>query len=269
MSGGSQAEPLLRWAGSKRSLLDQLNSRCPRDVRRYVEPFAGSACLFFAIAPDRAVLGDLNSELMATYRTLRDQPTEVAKQAHGWDRDAETYYAVRALARAELSEVEAAARFIYLNRLCFNGVYRTNRSGQFNVPFGSRTGALPSTRRIAACAGLLQKADLRDGDFEATVDDVEAGDFVYLDPPYSRAVSDAYGVYGYGSFAGSDFDRLLSCLRGLNERGAQVLLSYTWDPRLAELDEDWRIDEVSVTSQVGGTTSSRTTRREVLVSNYP
>jgi DNA adenine methylase len=264
----THAKPLLRWAGSKRGLLGELISRRPPGEWRYIEPFAGSACLFFALAPQHAVLGDLNTELIAAYRVLRASPIDVAAQVHAWACDSATYYRIRAQDSADLGEVEAAARFIYLNRLCFNGVYRTNRLGQFNVPYGRRPGTLPRRAHFAACANLLQRADLRDGDFESVVFDAGRDDFVYLDPPYSRAVSDAYGVYGYGSFDGGDLDRLLACLRDLDARGARVLLSYTWHPKLAELRGGWHIDEVVVRSQVGGVAASRTTRREVLVANY-
>ncbi len=224
--------------------------------------------MFFAVGPQRAVLGDLNKELIATYHVLRERSLEVADQVHSWALDPDTYYTVRAQDTSKLGQVEAAARFIYLNRLCFNGVYRTNRLGRFNVPYGRRPGAVPSRERFATCAEVLQHAELRVGDFEATVRDASNGDFVYLDPPYSRAVSDAYGVYGYGSFDGADLDRLLACLCDLNERRANVLLSYTWHPRFAELGGDWQIDEVAVRSQVGGSVTRRSTRREILVANY-
>jgi DNA adenine methylase len=270
VSSVAAVHPLLRWAGSKRGLLAELTARTPEGLSRYIEPFAGSACLFFELAPGRAVLGDMNHELITTYRVVRDEPHAVAAQVHAWGHDPETYYAVRALDRANLGEIETAARFIYLNRLCFNGVYRTNRRGQFNVPYGSRPGAVPHRERFVACAELLGNAELRAGDFADTVADADAGegDFVYLDPPYSRAVSDAYGVYGYGSFDAGDLDRLLTCLRDLDRRGAKVLLSYTHNPRLAELGERWRIEEVAVRSQVGGVVTRRSTRRELLVANY-
>lgn len=220
------------------------------------------------MAPERAILGDLNAELIATYQVLRDKPAELAELVHAWPHDSETYYEIREWDSNTLAELEAAARFVYLNRLCFNGVYRTNRLGKFNVPYGRRTGGVPERHQFEACAELLRSAVLRAGDFEAAVQDVGEGDFVYLDPPYSRAVSDAYGVYGYGSFDGADLDRLLECVRGLHRRGARVLLSYTWDTRLAKLGKSWDIAAVAVRSQVGGAVASRSTRREVLVANY-
>ena len=128
----------------------------------------GSACLFFALGPERAILGDLNRELVSTYRVLREHPGRSPIGARMGVR-LRTYYRVRGQESATLGELDAAARFIYLNRLCFNGVFRTNRLGQFNVPYGRRPGAVPGRERFAACAQLLQRAELRAGDFESTV----------------------------------------------------------------------------------------------------
>jgi DNA adenine methylase len=265
---GRPIEPLLRWAGSKRALLDELEARRPSGQWRYVEPFAGSACFFFALQPERALITDRNARLMETYRVLCERPDDLAKRVHAWPTDSATYYEVRSQPDEHLSPLDRSARFIYLNRLCFNGVYRTNRKGQFNVPYGRDTGAVPSLDRFRSCGELLRRAELRAADFETTLASAGPGDFVYLDPPYSRAISDGYGVYGYGSFDANDLDRLLRSLKRLDNEGAQVLLSYTWHPRLQELGSNWDIDEVAVHAQVGGRASSRTTRREVLVANY-
>jgi DNA adenine methylase len=260
--------PLLRWAGSKRGLLGELVARRPPGEWRYIEPFVGSACMFFALQPNEAVLGDRNASLIEAYRTLREQPDAVARRVHAWPTDRETYYAVRSESEGNLCPVKSAARFFYLNRLCFNGVYRTNRKGEFNVPYGRNTGAIPPIERFGQCARLLRRAVLRADDFEAVVASAGDGDFVYLDPPYSRAASDAYGVYGYGSFDGGDFDRLLACLQRLHEAGARVLLSYARHERLRELGAAWHVDEVSVHTHVAGRVSARSIRREALVANY-
>jgi len=265
---GSSVEPLLRWAGSKRSLLAQLIQRRPPGDWRYIEPFAGSACLFFALQPREAVLGDRNARLMETYAVVRERPREVAHLVHAWPTDSVGYYAVRRELEENLSPVKRAARFIYLNRLCFNGVYRTNRRGHFNVPYGRDPGAIPSTERFERCGRFLRRAELIAEDFEVVVACAQRGDFIYLDPPYSRAASDAYGVYGYGSFNGRDLDRLLESLRRLDEAGAMVLLSYAWNERLRELGSRWHVDEVSVRTHVAGVVRARTRRRELLVRNY-
>jgi DNA adenine methylase len=260
--------PALRWAGSKRSLLPQLAQRAKLAKGRYVEPFAGSACLFFALGPRPAVLGDLNQELIETYRCLREHPRLVSRAMHGWSTDVDTYYQVRSARQSELGSIERAARFLYLNRLCFNGVFRTNRHGQFNVPYGAKTGALPSEAHLYRCSFALRSADLRYGDFDATIADVSPGDFVYLDPPYTQGAKTSYGVYGYGSFNSSELDRALQALRRIDEAGASFLFSYAnVDGLEAKLDDSWVITHLSVTGRVAANVGSRVPRQEVLVSN--
>ncbi|MFC7207600.1 DNA adenine methylase [Comamonas endophytica] len=129
---------ILRWAGSKRRILPELRSIAPLDFGRYLEPFAGSAVLFFEILPARAVLGDLNPEIFATYSAIRDNPLDVLYYLSSIPQTSEAYYTLRAVDPSSLTRVQRAARLIYLMKSCFNGVYRTNRQGIFNVPLGSK-----------------------------------------------------------------------------------------------------------------------------------
>lgn len=260
-------EPLLRWAGSKRSLLGELCNWVPPSFERYIEPFAGSACLFFALAPARAILGDLNRELIAFYRQLRRRPRPVAGVLEQMPRDPGSYYAIRALRPTSLSPDTRAARFLYLNRMAFNGVYRTNRDGHFNVPMGRRVGAFPTVEHLVRCAEKLRGVELVPGDFEQTLSSVGTGDFVYLDPPYSRSLHGNYGVYGYGSFDRSEINRLIDALREIDRRGATFLLSYAAAPEVVSDLGGYRIGRVAVTAQVGGIRSRRSTRDELLVTN--
>jgi DNA adenine methylase len=237
-------------------------------VRRYVEPFAGSACLFFAARPRRAVLGDLNSELIEAYRTIRDHPRLVARRMHAWPTDKDTYYSVRGEVPGESDVVGRAARFLYLNRLCFNGIYRTNRAGVFNVPVGRNTGALPGEEHVYRCSVALRDADLRCGDFDQTTPDVGPGDFVYLDPPYTDVRSSAYGVYGYGSFDGSDLARVMATLERIDRAGATFLFSYARSDILREsLPAAWQMAMLEVPGRIAARVSARRPRVEVLVSN--
>lgn len=260
--------PALRWAGSKRSLLPQLAMHARFAGGRYVEPFAGSACLFFALGPRKAVIGDLNRDLIDTYLSLRKHPRLVARAMRAWPTDADTYYRVRAADQEEFDSIERAGRFLYLNRLCFNGVYRTNRRGQFNVPYGRRTGALPSEAHLYRCSMALRSADLRCGDFDQTTADVSAGDFVYLDPPYTQGAKEAYGVYGYGSFNSSELERVLRALHRIDRAGAAFLFSYANVEGLeSELDKSWPVFHLNVTGRVAANVDSRVPREEILISN--
>jgi DNA adenine methylase len=185
-----------------------------------------------------------------------------------WPTDADTYYRVRSANQTELNSIERAARFLYLNRLCFNGIYRTNRSGQFNVPYGLRTGALPSEAHLYRCSVALRSAELRSGDFDRTTADVCAGDFVYLDPPYTQGAKTAYGVYGYGSFNSSELGRVLQALHRIDRVGATFLFSYAnVDGLETELAASWSITRLNVTGRVAASVESRVPRQEILVSN--
>lgn len=249
-------------------MLPLLEARVPRTTGRYFEPFAGSACLFFTFRPPRAVLADLNDQLLATYRTVRHRPDAVATRMNAWPSDAPTFYYVRALDPSKLDAVGRAARFIYLNRLCYNGVYRTNRAGQFNVPFGRHTGRLPGPEYFAACAVALRGVQLRAGDFEATTADARESDVAYLDPPYTQRPEAAYGVYGYGAFQGADVERLVAHLDLLDGRGVAVVLSYADTAQLRSiLDDRWTIETVEGYSQVAARPDARRRRTEVLVTN--
>ena len=162
--------PLLRWAGSKRRLVPTLQSIQPTEWNRYVEPFVGSACLFFALRPSSAILGDRNEHLINAYEILRQHPRLLARQIHALSQSSDEYYRVRAIPFGTLNDFDRAVHFIYLNRLCFNGVYRTNRKGEFNVPVGSNTGGIPSERHFYRCSLALRNAVLNAGDFESTCD---------------------------------------------------------------------------------------------------
>jgi DNA adenine methylase len=259
--------PLLRWAGSKRRLLAQLLDHVPENFSRYVEPFAGSACLFFALRPSRAVLGDLNRELMETYKIIRQHPRLVSRAARTHANTKAMYYRLRALDPKLLKPIERAARFVYLNRNCFNGVYRVNRDGQFNVPRGTRTGRLPSESQFYRCSIALRAVDFRPGDYRSCLGDVRSGDFVYLDPPYASKRRNRLGEYGYDCFEESDLPQLFDCLRGIDQVGAHFLLSYCTHRAIKALPGDWQCRTLNVRRHVAGFARHRRTVREVLISN--
>ena len=186
----------VRWAGSKRQMLSLLRSYWKSDAT-YIEPFAGSACLFFDIEPEKAVLGDLNSELINSYRVLRDDPESALSALRPIEPTKENYYAIRQQSPEDLMGADAAARFFFLNRHCFNGLYRTNQTGKFNVPFG-RTKGNPALDEnlLRSASRLLSRAQLLNADFEVTLDKARYGDFVYLDPPYvSRKGKSIFRVF--------------------------------------------------------------------------
>jgi DNA adenine methylase len=260
--------PMLRWAGSKRKLLPYL-LRCVPEFDRYVEPFAGSACLFFALKPAKALLGDFNEELIQVYETVRDHPKEVGDRLNAMPASADFYYEIRSSPVKRAGYIDRAARFIYLNRYCFNGVYRTNRQGIFNVPRGIRTGRVPSTPMFLTWANALRSARFVAGDFGRCLARVRKGDFVYLDPPYTKLNSRYSGEYGYGSFAEKDLKRLLGWLQRMDAKGARFLVSYRHSRNLAKQFHEWNTRTITVRRHVAGFLKSRVTVKELLISNAP
>jgi DNA adenine methylase len=263
------AVPLLRWAGSKRKLISHLLKCAPDHFNRYIEPFAGSACLFFALNPKSALLGDINSELLQTYDVIRRHPVLVRRQALSFRADSKTYYRLRMLDPQSMGEISRAAVFVYLNRHCFNGVYRTNAKGRFNVPIGSRTGVLPAKSAFLRCAHALRKAKLLQGDFESCVAEIRRNDFAYLDPPYAVDGSRWRGEYGCNCFKIDDVERLAEGLRTIELVGATFVLSYADCQAIRKATRGWHSQIVSVRRHVAGFDRHRRVVRELLISNRP
>jgi DNA adenine methylase len=261
---------IVRWAGSKRSLLPELRAAFPKQgtFRRYVEPFAGSACLFFDRQPDQAILADLNAELVAAYRAIRRDPHLVVDAFRRLPRGEKAYYRVRAINPMTLSDPELAGRFLYLNRYCFNGLYRTNLQGRFNVPYGPPKKPLSVFEsNVIAAAKVLRNADLFTCDFEQTVERVEKGDFVYLDPPYVVDDRRVFAEYLPGSFSKSDLERLTDALADIDRRGATFLLSYADCREARHLVKQWRHRRVMTRRNIAGFSGARRRSYEVLASN--
>jgi DNA adenine methylase len=257
----------LRWAGSKRQLLPILSRYWSDGFSRYIEPFAGSSCLFFHIEPSDAILGDLNGELISAMRAIKLDVGRVIECLQRLPRGRTNYYRTRRIDPRNLGLYESAARFLYLNSLCFNGLYRTNNSGQFNVPYcppGHNT--VPEDALIQASA-LLKKATLMRGDFEQTISTSGSGDFVYLDPPYALSGRRVFSEYGPTPFQSSDLDRLRKSLVILEKRGAKFVVSYA-DCKEARLAfRDWRVRRVRTRRNIAGFTGDRKGSYELMATN--
>ena len=262
------ANPILRWAGSKKKLLPILLKNVPENINRYIEPFCGSACLFFALKPASAILSDINQDLIHTYKQLKKHPIILHRLASSYSADNKEYLRIRALTPESLSSMDRAARFIYLNRYCFNGVYRTNRKGQFNVPQGSRTGAFPEAKHFLRCSRALKNADLASCSYQDIVGQVEKGDFIYLDPPYAKENSRNRGEYGPNSFEYKDLPRILEELKDIDRKGGTFLFSYCLEPNyLVHLEKEWNVETINVQRHVAGFSKHRNKVHEILVSN--
>jgi DNA adenine methylase len=264
-----RGKPFLRWAGSKRKQLSRLASFWSPDHERYVEPFAGSACLFFEIAPKAAVLGDSNKELMEAYRVVRDRPERLYLRLCHIRRDQATYLRWRRLKPDALDRETRALRFLYLNRNCFNGIYRTNMAGEFNVPMGTRLGEYLGREDLVSCSKLLQRATLVSGDFVKTLERVKARDFVYLDPPYAVTSRRIFRQYGKKTFDTTDIPRLSECLPSIVKRGADFLVSYADCAEARALAFKWYSVRLPIKRNVAGFVGDRKNAYEWLISNRP
>jgi DNA adenine methylase len=232
-----KAAPFLKWVGGKTSLLPELLKHVPARRRRYHEPFVGGGALFFAVQPKRAVLADGNAELVHCYQQVRDDVYGVldALARHVYQRP--HFEAVRALEPRRLSPAARAARLIYLNKTCFNGLWRVNRAGRFNVPFGRyKNPRFNDPSALISASHALRGVEILHATFEQALLRASPGDFVYLDPPYDPVSPTAsFASYTADGFGWEDQKRLAySCLL-LNRRGVRFLLSNSATPRIREL----------------------------------
>lgn len=262
-------QPILRWAGSKRKLLPKLLPFWGAGYDRYIEPFAGSAALFFSIQPRRAILNDINRDLIFALRQIRKSPRAVYLAAKRHSPDSENYYRLRAISPRSLDPIDRAARFVFLNRYCFNGLYRTNEAGVFNVPFASSgTGDLPAWEQFQASAMLLGRASLRTQDFEEVIRrQVQKGDFVYLDPPYAVGNRRVFKQYGPQTFGSDDLRRLSNLLEEIDRRGAHFLVSYAYCSEGLAALSDWHVRRVYAQRNIAGFARHRGRAAELLATN--
>ncbi len=261
--------PFLRWAGSKRWLIPTLETLLPAQFNSYFEPFLGSGAVFFRYAAGHpAYLSDIIEPLIDAYIGVRDSPEQVSTIAQQWSTDTATYYRVRA-SSCEIGTPYAAARFIYLNRLCFNGLYRENGKGEFNVPYGRprATNVIVEPNNLKACARTLQSnVHISAKDFESALLQCRGGDFAYLDPPYVAGHrSNGFVDYNATIFKWKDQERLLRVFRQLDGRGAYVIQTNADHPTLREMYSDYACLRVSRHSSMSGSPQSRGQSKELLI----
>ena len=264
-----RAAPFLKWVGGKTSLLPELLRHVPARYRRYHEPFVGGGALFFAVAPRRAVLSDNNGELVHCYRQVRDDVHGVldALARHVYERT--HYQNVRALDPFHLSPAERAARFIYLNKTCFNGLWRVNRAGRFNVPIGRYSNPrFYDPGALIAASSALARTDLLHAPFEQALAKAAPGDFVYLDPPYDPvSATSSFASYTADGFTWDDQKRLARACIALNRRGVRFLLSNSATDRVRELYRGFEHRLVRAPRFINSKAESRGRVDELLVFN--
>ncbi len=267
-----RGSPIIKWVGGKTRLLPEIAARLPRQFGRYYEPFVGGGAVFFHLAPEQAVLSDRNADLIATYRAVADDPDGVLRRLamHREAHDEEHYYATRARwndRSVDWSPLDRAATFIYMNRTCYNGLYRVNRGGGFNVPMGRyKNPPICDPDGVRAASKVLRRAQLRCGDYRAAVADAQPGDLVYFDPPYDPITPTASFVsYTADAFGPDDQRALASLAHELADRGVGVVLSNSDTPFVRSLYKGLRMDRVRCARAINCNSERRGEVDEVLV----
>jgi len=268
VDNGAPLVPFMKWAGGKRWFVYAHSDLLPGDFNTYVEPFLGGGSVFFHLRPKRAILGDANPDLICAYQGVQAYPHEVEEQlrCHHDRHSEEYYYQIR---ESEPDSLPGrAARVIYLNRTCFNGIYRVNRKGKFNVPIGSRNQVVFETDNFPAVSKLLKSARIYLSDFERTIDRARAGDLIFADPPYTvRHNNNGFVKYNETLFSWADQIRLAEALRRARDRGAKVVVTNAAHDTVKELYEPhgFRTKIVSRFSAIAADSRKRKTFDELVV----
>ncbi len=254
------AKPILKWAGGKTQMLNDLLPKVPSSYGRYIEPFFGGGALFFALQPENAIIADSNPELINMYRQVSDCPDNVIQYLKQYENTKEMFYNVRNQTWEALPQAEAAARTIFLNRTCFNGLYRVNKKGEFNVPYGKyKNPKICDQDALYAASDALKKAEVLCGDYFLVLEHyAKEGDFIFLDPPYLpiSEYSD-FKRYTKEQFYEEDHIELSKIIMRLYERGCHVILTNSNHPLVHELYSSFTIDVVSTKRYISCRGSSR------------
>jgi len=276
MSKNRLIQPVLKWAGGKRQLLSEIDKYIPNRITTYYEPFIGGGAVLFDMQPKKAIINDFNSELINVYLTIKNNVDELIVDLTTHKNEEDYYYKVREMDRTGelelLTDVQKASRIIFLNKTCYNGLFRVNAQGQFNTPFGKyKNPNIVNDIVLKAVSKYLNENDvtLINGDFEESLFGIRKGNFVYFDPPYFP-LSDSSSFTGYtlDGFSKDDQIRLKKVCDKLNQKGIKFLLSNSSAPFILDLYKDYKIEMVGATRSINSVGESRGEVQEVLVRNY-
>lgn len=274
-----KGKPFVKWAGGKRSIIDKLIKLLPDNYDTYYEPFVGGGAMLFELAPTKAVINDYNIELMNVYNCIKDERKfnlmckELNK--HETNHSEEYYYEIRNLDKDKkkfnkLADYKRAARTIYLNKACFNGLYRVNSKNEFNVPFGKKSKINTYDGiNLGIVYSFLNLNDIKilSTDFERAVKDAKKGDFIYFDPPYDSDTS-TFNSYTENGFGKEEQKRLSNVYKDLDKRGCYVMLSNYNTSLVKELYKDYNFNYIEVQRNIGAKAKDRGIVEEVIITNY-
>lgn len=267
--------PFVKWAGGKRQMLEQLYIRMPETYNTYYEPFAGGGALVLSLAPEGAHMNDINQELVHTYRVIRDHLDAILERLMELDKvtcTREFYYEMRSRYNEKRLggsyDTEMAALFIYLNKHCFNGLYRVNARGEFNVPWNQKQSVRSmDMENIKAISAYLKSVTITCQDFEEALSDVKEGDFVYFDSPYAPLNPTSFDSYTKEGFTEEEHRRLAALFRQLTEKGVFCMLTNHNTELIRELYEGFLIEEIDVRRAINSDPQKRR-GKEVIIRNY-
>lgn len=270
-------KPLIKWAGGKTKLLKDLVNSMPENYHTYYEPFIGGGSLFLKLMPERAIISDMNSDLICMYQTVKDHPEELIKELLTYKNTKEEYLRIRNIDRdrnsyEKLSPISRSARLIYLTKTCFNGLYRVNSRGEFNTSFGKyKNPLICDSTLIRDMSNYFNNNNISFvcKDFSGVSQTATSSDFVYFDPPYYPISSSSnFTSYTCSGFSEKDQIRLKEECDRLTERGVKFLLSNSSAPFILELYKDYKIKLVETTRTLSGKADTRGKIKEILVANY-
>lgn len=267
--------PFLKWAGGKRQLISQIDPFLPNDFDLYIEPFVGGGTLFFYLLPEKAVLIDSNRVLINVYRVIKENVEELIELLRNHKNEENYYYKIRSLDRdpesfSQLSNIKKASRTIYMNRCCYNGLYRVNSKGQFNVPFGRyKNPNFCDEKNLKAVNMFLQDVKIIHDSFERCLDSADENTFLYLDPPYfPLSKTSSFTSYTKENFTKADQIKLKEIIDKLTDRGCKIMLSNSHNDFILNLYEDYSIKEVRAKRAINSNALKRGAIKEVLIMNY-
>ena len=271
------AAPVVKWAGGKRQLLEDIAAHLPNNYSTYYEPFFGGGAVLFELQPQKAVVNDINKELINVYNVIRDNVEDLVADLKKHKNEADYFYKIREMDRNKekynkLSDVEKASRILYLNKTCYNGLFRVNQQGEFNSPFGRyKNPNIVNEEVLRAVNNYFNKAEItfKCGDFVEAVQGIRKGDLVYFDPPYDP-ISDSANFTGYNrnGFSRREQIRLKRLCDRLNRKGINFLLSNSATEFILDLYKDYNITIVQAKRAINSKGNKRGSVDEVLVRNY-
>lgn len=259
-----RGKPLIKWPGGKRTLADRIGQHFPDKFKTYYEPFFGGGALYFSRIPTKAILADVNADLINAYVQIKDDPEGLIQALERYKNSEQDYYRIRSEKSDDL--IRQAARFLYLTRLSFNGIYRVNLSGEFNVPYGYKAHLAPvDAEQLRKTSLALRGAKLLVADFESATSGAKAGDLIYFDPPYTVAhANNGFVKYNEKIFSWSDQERLARHARKLAAKGCRVIVSNADHKSIHSLYEDFDCQVILRPSVIAAAGSHRRTVSECI-----